>query len=254
MSGTLVWGRAVARRGAFSRLDPRTRLALLLVLLVGIPSLPGLPVVLALALASPLASRALGMPAGFTRGMLRLALIPLLFTVAANCLYGPGSGLLPSPGLHGLRSGLLHSLHFWLTWLLFSLFWATTSPDELLRSMRGSGQTAPGPMQDFRLTVELALRFAPLVGEEAERLVLAQTSRGVEWGGNVARRAGQGVGLIVPLVTSSLRRAEALADTLVARGYGSGPATRAHEYRWPWREGLIPAGAAGALALLSRLR
>lgn len=254
MSAPIAWGRAVAPRGAFTRLDPRTRLGLLLALLVGIPMLQNLPVVALFSLLSPLAARALRMPPGFNRGMARLAALPLVFTVAANCLYAPGSGLLPTPGLHGLGAGILHALHFWLTWLLFSLFWATTSPDELLRSMRGSGGGAAGPLQDLHLTAELALRFAPLVGEEAERLVLAQTSRGIEWGGNLARRATQGVGLIVPLVTSSLRRAEALADTLVARGYGSGPATRSVEYRWPWREALIPAGAVGVLALLSRIR
>jgi energy-coupling factor transport system permease protein len=253
MSSALVWGRPQAAPGPFTLLDPRTRLLLLLVPLVGIPFLHGLPVLAGLCLASPLAARTVRLPAGFTSGMLRLALLPLVFTLLLNALYAPGSSWVPHPGLGGVRAGAIHACQFWLTWLAFSLFWATTSPDELVRSLRGGPRRETGRLEDLRLTVELALRMAPLVGEEAERLVLAQKSRGRGPGASATLRASQSLRLLVPLVLGALRRAEALADTLVARGFGSGPATRYREYRWPAREALLPLGAAAILALLSRV-
>src|SRR5205085_1946043 len=175
----------------------------------------------------------LGVPKGFLSQLLELAWIPLAFTVLANTLYGPHPALLPHPSLEGFFMGVRHALAFWLTWLVFSLFWATTSPDELLRALRGSGRhEAAVAARDFWLTLELAIRFTPLLGEEAERLVLAQTARGERWGGSLARRSSQAAALMLPLLFSALRRAEGLADTLVARGFGSGPSTSAVRYRW----------------------
>ncbi|HVP38490.1 MAG TPA: energy-coupling factor transporter transmembrane component T, partial [Candidatus Saccharimonadales bacterium] len=248
-------GRAAPRAGWVSRLDPRARLLVLLVLLLGIPMAGSPAALVALLLAGLGLPRALGLPRGFTRSLLRLAALPLIFTLLVNAAYGPGAGLAPKPSLAGLAAGGLRALQLWLTWMCFSLFWAVTSPDELLRALRVSGAGGPRGWQDFTLTVELALRMMPLVGEEAERVVLAQSARGMEWGGNLARRAGQALALAVPVLHSALRRAEALADLLVARGFGSGPATSAVGYRWAWRDTgavLAAAGLMAGLALLGR--
>lgn len=248
-----AWGRA-AGESPLAGLDPRARLLLLVVVLVGVPLLGRWIPLLALTLVAPLAPRALRLPRGFHRSLLRLAALPVACTVLANAVYGPGSGFLPRPSLDGLAAGALHGLQFWLTWYAFSLFWATTSPDELLRALRiGRGADRPGPWQDFCLTLELALRMAPLLAEEAERVVLAQAARGAQWGGNLARRATQAVGLVVPVLHAALRRAEALADLLVARGFGSGPATSAVEHRWAWRDTGTVLAAAAALVGLGRL-
>jgi energy-coupling factor transport system permease protein len=250
--GSFAWGRAVSG-GPLSRLDPRARLLILVVLLLGVPLLPRWAPLIALALLALLAPRALRLPPGFTRSLLRLAWIPLAFTLLANTLYGPGSGLLPRPSLAGLAGGGLHALQFWLTWCAFSLFWATTSPDELLRALRISGTGGPVVWQDLCLTLELALRMTPLLAEEAERVVLAQAARGAHWGGHLARRAAQAVGLVVPVLHAALRRAEALADLLVSRGFGSGPVTSAVEPRWAWRDTGAVAGAVAAFIVLGRL-
>ena len=253
MSAALVWGRPSAGAGAFTRLDPRTRFLLLLLVLLSAALARGASALAGMAVLAGLLERPLKLPRGFTAAMLRLAAWPLAFTLILNWLYSPGSGFLPRPALAGLHNGALNALRLWVTWQAFSVFWATTSPDELLRALRGGGARPPGRLQDFRLTLELALRFAPLVGEEAERLLLAQKARGARWGGNPATRAFQAAGLVAPLVAGCMRRAEALADTLVARGYGSGPTTRAVDYRLGARDVAALAVAALAVALAARL-
>lgn len=248
-----AWGRAVVREDGPFPLDPRARALLLAVLLAGIPLISHWAALALLTLAAPLVARALRLPTGFTRSLLRLAWLPLLFTVAVNSLYGPGSGVLPSPSLAGVGAGCLYAVRFWLTWYAFSLFWALTSPDELLRALRVSRAGGPRAAQDFWLTLELALRMAPLLGEEVERVALAQAARGADWGGSLARRAAQAAGLVIPVLHAALRRAEALADLLVARGFGSGPATSAVEHRWAWRDTAVVAVAVVVMLGLWRL-
>ncbi|MBI5835780.1 MAG: hypothetical protein HZB25_00920 [Candidatus Eisenbacteria bacterium] len=248
-----AWGRAVVREEGPFPLDPRARALLLVLLLAGIPLLSHWTALALLSLAAPLAARALRLPPGFTRSLLRLAWLPLLFTVAVNSLYGPGSGILPRPSLAGVGAGCLYAVRFWLTWYAFSLFWVITSPDELLRSLRVSRAGGPRAAQDFWLTLELALRMTPLLGEEVERVVLAQAARGADWGGSLARRASQASGLVIPVLHAALRRAEALADLLVARGFGSGPASCAVEHRWSWRDTAVLAAAVAVMAGLWRL-
>jgi energy-coupling factor transport system permease protein len=67
--------------------------------------------------------------------------------------------------------------------------------------------------------VSIALRFVPVMFEEAERIRAAQVLRGARARGLAGKVAGV-VGVIVPLVESSLRRATNLGYALEARCYG----------------------------------
>ncbi|HTX79445.1 MAG TPA: energy-coupling factor transporter transmembrane component T [Longilinea sp.] len=76
---------------------------------------------------------------------------------------------------------------------------------------------------DLVMTVQVTLRFLPLLAQTAERIAKAQYSRGADWGtgkGGLIRRARQIVPLILPLFLSSLRRAEKMALAMDARAYG----------------------------------
>jgi energy-coupling factor transporter transmembrane protein EcfT len=64
----------------------------------------------------------------------------------------------------------------------------------------------------------VALRFVPVLAEEAERIATAQLSRGGGYSGKGRVRAG--VALTVPLFLRSLERAEALATAMELRLYG----------------------------------
>ncbi len=82
------------------------------------------------------------------------------------------------------------------------------------------------PAHEFALMVNIVLRFVPLLATETERLMKAQASRGADFGGgrrlNFVRRMGKLLPLLVPLILSSLRRAEDLILAMEARCYTGG--------------------------------
>ena len=74
---------------------------------------------------------------------------------------------------------------------------------------------------DFALMLTLTLRFIPLIVEEAYQIWKVRLLKS-EWPHSRIKQAREYIQLIVPLILLSLRRAEELAENLMARGYGSG--------------------------------
>src|SRR5579885_11167 len=79
----------------------------------------------------------------------------------------------------------------------------------------------------------VALRFIPVLIQEAEQLMKAQISRGADFTtGSLTARLRRLGSLLVPLVQGALRRAANLSSALDARGYGvTNEATLLHEGR-----------------------
>jgi energy-coupling factor transporter transmembrane protein EcfT len=77
------------------------------------------------------------------------------------------------------------------------------------------------PARDISLAAGIALRFVPVLTEEAERIAAAQLSRGARKG-----RVKMILSTVVPLFLRALERSEALARAMLLRGYGSGDAPR----------------------------
>lgn len=71
------------------------------------------------------------------------------------------------------------------------------------------------PVQDFILILGIALRFVPLLVEEAERIVVGQLSRGGGYQGRNKLRSG--FALVVPLFLRALERSEVLAMAMELR-------------------------------------
>ncbi|MEA5077634.1 MAG: energy-coupling factor transporter transmembrane component T [Anaerolineaceae bacterium] len=128
--------------------------------------------------------------------------------------------------LAGLWAALQLLLRFMALILCLSLASFCTSTSELITGMdrllsplnRLGIQT-----MDFVMAIQVAIRFLPLLAQSAERIAKAQASRGAEWGmrsGGILKQARQIVPLIVPLILTSLRRAESLALAMDARAYG----------------------------------
>lgn len=76
------------------------------------------------------------------------------------------------------------------------------------------------PTHEVAMTISIALRFIPTLLNEVERIMKAQTSRGVDFKhGKLSSRFKAIISLIIPLFISSFQRAEELADSMEARGY-----------------------------------
>ena len=79
------------------------------------------------------------------------------------------------------------------------------------------------PIQDFIVSVEIAIRYIPLLTLTAERIAKAQASRGATWGttkGKIQDKIRQVLPLIVPLFLQSFQKADKIALAMDARGYG----------------------------------
>ncbi|NLC33975.1 MAG: energy-coupling factor transporter transmembrane protein EcfT, partial [Erysipelothrix sp.] len=79
------------------------------------------------------------------------------------------------------------------------------------------------PSHEIAMIISIALRFIPTLLDEANRIMKAQASRGVDFQeGSIKEKIGSILALIIPLFASSFQRAEELADAMEARGYNPG--------------------------------
>lgn len=101
---------------------------------------------------------------------------------------------------------------------------ASTTPTKLAHActslMRPLGHIGV-PIEDVGLVLSMALRFIPVVSEEAGRIRLAQRARGVNFDeGSVLRRVRAWAAVLTPLVVGLFRRADRVAESMDARCYG----------------------------------
>ena len=88
----------------------------------------------------------------------------------------------------------------------------------MLRPLRRMGF----PAHEFAMMISIALRFIPVLAEEAERIKKAQLARGADFSGGLLRRTRQMIPLLVPLFLSAFDRADRLAIAMESRCYQGG--------------------------------
>lgn len=124
-------------------------------------------------------------------------------------------------------SGLMMSLYILLRIiaLLFvsSLLTLTTKPTDLNNGL----ETILKPLKyigvkvaTLTMMISIALRFIPTLINEAEKILKAQASRGVDFKeGKIAAKVMQIISLLVPMFVIAYKRAYDLADAMEARGF-----------------------------------
>lgn len=92
------------------------------------------------------------------------------------------------------------------------------------------------PVPEISMMISIALRFIPTLLEDAQRVMKAQASRGVDFAkGHVWRRITGVTSLIIPLFVSSFLRSEELANAMECRGYDPRlPRTRYRKLAFHW--------------------
>ncbi len=125
--------------------------------------------------------------------------------------------------------GLKKALY--LTLRMFEVIWGsnvlctTTKPKDIsagLEKALGWMKKLGVPVHDFATMIVLALRFIPILSNEASHIMEAQKSRGADFeSGSLARRAKALFPLIIPLFVSAFRKADSLAIAMDSRLYGS---------------------------------
>lgn len=99
----------------------------------------------------------------------------------------------------------------------FSLFFMTTSPDDLGLAL----EKARVPYT-LSFTFTMAVRLVPTIALEAQTIIDAQRSRGLEMErGNLIQRIRNYIPILIPLIVSAIRRSTELAEALESRAFGA---------------------------------
>lgn len=213
------------------RLDPRTKLLILVVYIV------------ALFTASNWISYSivlvfLGISIGIStiplrsilRGMKPLVMI-LIFTGVLNLFFTAGETVLVSFwGIRITLEGLVRALFMMARILMLItgtfLLTYTTSPISLtdgLESLLGPLKILRLPVHELSMMMCIALRFIPTLIEETDKIMSAQKARGADFeSGNLMQRVKALVPILVPLFISAFRRADELATAMECRCYQGG--------------------------------
>lgn len=100
------------------------------------------------------------------------------------------------------------------------------------------------------LLLAMALRSLPLLARRFGQIAAVQRTKGVNpLEGSLRKRARDGMAFVQLMLTWTLEEGLQTADSMKARGYGSGPRTQFWPYRWRLRDGLFTAAFAAAGAL-----
>lgn len=82
--------------------------------------------------------------------------------------------------------------------------------------------------EDFALIISISLRYIPTIFDEAQKIMLAQASRGADFSeGKLKDKLKQIISLLVPMFIIAFMRSEELADAMESRNFVPGqPRTR----------------------------
>ena len=99
----------------------------------------------------------------------------------------------------------------------FSLFFLTTSPDDLSLALEQSHIP-----YEFCFAFTTAVRFVPVLAIEAQTIMDAQRSRGLELDkGNFFKRIRNYIPILIPLIVGAIRRSLELAEAMESRAFGA---------------------------------
>jgi energy-coupling factor transport system permease protein len=99
----------------------------------------------------------------------------------------------------------------------FSVFFLTTSPDHLGLALEQSHVP-----YEFCFAFTTAVRFVPVLADEAQIIMDAQKARGLELErGNFLKRVRNYIPILIPLIVGAIRRSLELAEAMESRAWGA---------------------------------
>ena len=213
------------------RLDPRTKLLLLIVYIVALflaKSYVSYGLVLVFLVTVTLLGRISWK--AMTRG-LKPMLFFIIFTAILNLFYTKGGTLLVDWWIFeiwsdGVRTAFFMVLRIMLLICGTFLLTYTTSPIALtdaLERLLSPLKKLHVPVHELAMMMSIALRFIPTLIEETDKIISAQKARGADFEtGSILRRAKALIPILVPLFVSAFRRADELATAMECRCYHGG--------------------------------
>ena len=266
METKLTLGQFLPGDSVVHRLDPRTKIILMIAYIVLVFLVKKLFVFL--------------LPAAFVIGTVLLAKVPLhylgsslkpmrfllVFMFVINLFFTQGETVIFEWWLlrvtkESLKQAIFITLRLLLLVAGTSLLTLTTSPialtdgiERLFKPLARFGF----PAHELAMMMTIALRFIPTLMEEVERIQKAQMARGADFtSGNLIARAKSMIPILVPLFVSAFRCADELALAMESRCYHGGEGrTRMRELamqKIDWVAFLFMAFLMAAVVLLSQV-
>ncbi len=210
------------------RLDPRTKLLLVVIYIVGLFNSTGWAsyafVILVTALSMAISKIK---PKSALKGLKPLIII-IILTAVLNIFYTDGTPIAEGwiVTWEGIERAVMMSLRIILLIVGTFMLTYTTSPIALtdgLEIMMGPLKKIKIPVHEMSMMMSMALRFIPTLIEETDKIMSAQKARGADFdSGNLFQRAKALLPILVPLFVSAFRRADELAVAMESRCYHGG--------------------------------
>ena len=214
------------------RLDPRTKLIMLVVYIVALfLAVSWISYALMAAFLLVCIKISTIPPKSIVKGMKPLVFI-LVFTGILNLFFTAGEGepLISFWVIKIYAEGLSRAFFMVIRILMLIsgtfLLTYTTSPISLtdgLESLMNPLKKIGVPVHELSMMMCIALRFIPTLIEETDKIMCAQKARGADFeSGSIIDRAKALVPILVPLFISAFRRADELATAMECRCYQGG--------------------------------
>ncbi|MDN5015560.1 energy-coupling factor transporter transmembrane protein EcfT [Streptococcus sp. SO2] len=227
----MILGRYIPGNSIIHRLDPRSKLVAMILLII-IAFWANNPITnLILFIATGIFVVLSEVPLSFFIKGLRSMFFLIAFTTLFQLFFISGGHVLFEMGFikitsYGIEQAGIIFCRFVLIIFFSTLLTLTTMPLSLataVESLLGPLKRFKVPVHEIGLMLSMSLRFVPTLMDDTIRIMNAQKARGVDFGeGNVIQKVKSMIPILIPLFATSLKRADSLATAMEARGYQGG--------------------------------
>lgn len=224
----IALGRYMPLDSVVHKMDPRSKILILLILMIAIFVPAGAMGYVVLAIFILLALMASKLKIGYALRAMKPMIWMMAFLLVINVLVVKTGTCWLEFGWFSIYSDAVFQtlyivVRLTLMIILTTILTASTKPldltlgiEKLLKPFERIGL----PAHIIAMMISIALRFIPTLIEETQRIMNAQASRGVDLeNGSLKEKVMAILSLIVPLFVSSFDRADQLANAMEARGY-----------------------------------
>ena len=227
----MILGRYIPGDSIIHRLDPRSKL-LAMFLLIVISFWANNPITnLLLFVVTGIFISLSGVPLSFFIKGLRSMFFLIAFTTIFQLFFISGGQVLWEIGFikitsHGIEQAGIIFCRFVLIIFFSTLLTLTTMPLSLataVESLLSPLKRFKVPVHEIGLMLSMSLRFVPTLMDDTIRIMNAQKARGVDFGeGSIIQKVKAMIPILIPLFATSLKRTDSLATAMEARGYQGG--------------------------------
>lgn len=227
------------------KLDPRVKLVGTMIFLIAVFSYRGIPGLVCITVCLAALIKLSKVPFSYMVKGLRAIVVLLALTCVFNLFLTPGEVVFSFWKVTITKEGINLSFRMVLRLIYLilgtSLMTLTTTPNQLTDGLEQGLKPLNRihvPVHELAMMMSIALRFIPILIEETDKIMKAQTARGANFDeGGLIQKAKSMVPLLVPLFISAFRRANDLALAMEARCYHGGEGrTKLHPLRYQTRD------------------